>query len=315
MRLSLFILLTLLSILSLGIGVQSLNWNELFHLESKTWLILLSSRFPRLVTLILSGVGLSLSGVILQHIVRNRFIEPATSGGVDAAKLGILVSIIMIPSSTAIERMGLAVSFCLLSSLLFIAIIRQIKVQNSVLIPVLGLMYGGVLSAIAEFYAYQHHIIQSMQGWLLGDFSRIVQGRYEIIYLIVPAVICIYFYAYRFTVLGMGENITKNLGLDYIKTTGIGLFLVAIIVASSVITVGAIPFIGLVIPNLVVLRYGENFAKTLPIIALGGACLLLFCDVIGRLIIYPYEVPIALTAGIIGGIVFLFLMIKRVKKR
>ena len=89
------------------------------------------------------------------------------------------------------------------------------------------------------------------------------------------------------------------------------LLLVAVTVSATVITVGAIPFVGLVIPNLVALRYGDNLARTLPIVALGGACLLLVCDIIGRLIIYPFEVPIGLTAGSVGGVLFLALIIWR----
>ena len=81
-------------------------------------------------------------------------------------------------------------------------------------------------------------------------------------------------------------------------------------VSATVITVGAIPFVGLVIPNLVALKYGENLAKTLPIVALAGASLLLLCDIVGRSILYPFEVPIGLTAGGAGGVIFLLLILR-----
>jgi ABC-type enterochelin transport system permease subunit len=149
-----------------------------------------------------------------------------------------------------------------------------------------------------------------MQGWLLGDFSKIVQGNYEIIYLILPIVALTYLYAQRFTVLGMGEGMATSLGLNYGGTVALGLMLVAVTVAATVITVGAIPFVGLAIPNLVALRYGDNLGRTLPIVALGGASLLLACDIAGRLLIYPFEVPIGLTAGGVGGLLFLFLIIR-----
>ena len=98
----------------------------------------------------------------------------------------------------------------------------------------------------------------------------------------------------------MGEEMASSLGLSYAAIAAIGLILVAITVSTTVITVGAIPFVGLVVPNLVALKYGENLAKTLPIVALGGASLLLICDILGRSIIYPFEVPIGLTAGGVG---------------
>lgn len=310
---SLFLLLTLLCATSLMLGSKQTSIVALFNFSSDAWLTITASRIPRLIALLLTGVGLSVSGVILQHIVRNKFVEPATSGGLDAAKLGILVSLTMLPSASTSNKMLFAMLFCFAASLLFIFIISRVTFKNSVLIPVLGLMYGSVLSSIAEFYAYQHNILQSMQGWLLGDFSRVVQGQYELIYIILPIIVLAYLYAHRFTVMGMGEEMAASLGLRYAATAALGLILVSVTVAASVITIGAIPFVGLVIPNLVALKYGENLSRTLPIVALGGACLLLICDIFGRVIIYPFEVPIGLTAGGVGGVIFLMLIMRGVR--
>ena len=310
---SLSLLLILLCAVSLMLGSKQTSLIALFNFSNDAWLTLTASRIPRLIALVLTGVGLSVSGVILQHIVRNKFVEPATSGGLDAAKLGILVSLTMLPNASTSSKMIFALVFCFASSLLFILIISRIKFKSAVLIPVLGLMYGSVLSSIAEFYAYRHNILQSMQGWLLGDFSRVVQGHYELIYMILPIIVLAYAYAHRFTVLGMGEDMAASLGLGYAATAALGLMLVSVTVAASVITIGAIPFVGLVIPNLVALKYGENLSRTLPVVALGGACLLLICDIFGRLVIYPFEVPIGLTAGGVGGVIFLVLIMKGVR--
>ena len=305
------VLFALLCLASLLVGARQLQWSQLFSASGDAWLTITASRLPRLAALVLTGVGLAVCGVILQHIVRNKFVEPGTTGGLDAAKLGILVSLALAPAAGAPARMLFALVFCFAAGLIFVLVIRRIQFKSTVLVPVIGLMYGGVLSAIAEFYAYSNNIMQSMQGWLLGDFSRVVQGSYEIIYLILPIVVLTYLYAHRFTVVGMGEGMATSLGLNYPATVVLGLLLVAVTVSATVITVGAIPFVGLVIPNLVALRYGDNLARTLPIVALGGACLLLVCDILGRLIIYPFEVPIGLTAGSVGGVLFLALIIWR----
>ncbi|WP_026136900.1 iron chelate uptake ABC transporter family permease subunit [Pseudomonas sp. CBZ-4] len=293
---------------SLLVGAREI---DLLALDSDGWLTLTASRLPRLAALVLTGVGLAVCGVILQHILRNKFVEPGTTGGLDAAKLGILVSLGVAPAASAGVRMLFALLCCFAASLVFLAIIRRLRFQHTLLVPVIGLMYGGVLSAIAEFYAYRHNILQSMQGWLLGDFSKVVQGNYEIIYLILPIVALAYLYAQRFTVMGMGEGMASSLGLNYAATAALGLLLVAVTVAATVITIGSIPFVGLVIPNLVALYYGENLSRTLPIVALGGAALLLACDILGRLLIFPFEVPIGLTAGIVGGGLFLGLIVWR----
>ncbi|MFT0869070.1 ABC transporter permease [Pseudomonas sp. CAM1A] len=295
------------------VGASQMSWSALLSASDDAWLTLTASRLPRLAALVLTGVGLSICGVILQQIVRNRFVEPATCGGLDAAKLGILVALTVLPGAGASGRMLFALVFCLLASLVYVAIIRRIRFTNLVLVPVIGLMYGSLLSAIAEFYAYRHNILQSMQGWLLGDFSRVIEGNYEIIYLILPIVVLTYLYAQRFTVLGMGEGMATSLGLNYAATAILGLVLVAVTVSATVITVGAIPFVGLVVPNLVALRYGENLKRTLPIVAMCGAALLLACDILGRLLIHPYEVPIGLTAGSVGGVLFLLLILWKCK--
>lgn len=306
-------LLLLLCGVSLMVGASQMSWSALWSASDDAWLTLTASRLPRLAALVLTGVGLSICGVILQQIVRNRFVEPATCGGLDAAKLGILVALTVLPGAGASGRMLFALVFCLLASLVYVAIIRRIRFTNLVLVPVIGLMYGSLLSAIAEFYAYRHNILQSMQGWLLGDFSRVIEGNYEIIYLILPIVVLTYLYAQRFTVLGMGEGMATSLGLNYAATAILGLVLVAVTVSATVITVGAIPFVGLVVPNLVALRYGEHLKRTLPIVAMCGAALLLACDILGRLLIHPYEVPIGLTAGSVGGVLFLLLILWRCK--
>ncbi len=295
----------LLCVTSLLVGARQLEWS------GDAWLTLTASRLPRLAALVLTGVGLSVCGVILQHLVRNKFVEPATSGGLDAAKLGILLSLALVPAASVPVRMLFALVVCFAAGLVFVLLIRRIQFKSTVLVPVIGLMYGGVLSAIAEFYAYRHNIMQSMQGWLLGDFSRVVQGSYEIIYLILPIVVLTYLYAHRFTLVGMGEGMATSLGLNYPATVALGLLLVAVTVSATVISVGAIPFVGLVIPNLVALRYGDNLGRTLPIVALSGASLLLACDILGRVLIYPFEVPIGLTAGSVGGVLFLALIIWR----
>lgn len=298
--------------LSLAIGVQSLSW-ETSALSQEAWFTLSVSRIPRLLALILIGAGLAICGVILQQLVRNKFVEPATSGGLDAAKLGILIAIVLFPGATNSVRMLFAFLCCFASSLVFIALVRRIPYQNSVLVPVIGLMYGAVLSAIAEFYAYQNNLLQNIQGWLLGDFSKVVQGNYEVLFIIVPVTMVGYAYAYRFTAMAMGRDMAESIGIRYQFTAAVGLILVALTVSAAVITVGAIPFIGLVIPNIVALFCGDNLRRTMPTIALSGASLLLICDVLSRTLLYPFEVPIGITAGVLGGVIFLGLILWRAR--
>lgn len=172
-------------------------------------------------------------------------------------------------------------------------------------------MFGGILHSITTFFAYKNNIVQNVNAWLMGDFSGVLQGNYELVYLSIPAVVLTYLYAHKFTIVGMGESFAKNLGLNYRTVMNIGLACISLTVSVVVLTVGSIPFLGLVIPNIVSLLYGDNLQKTLPITALMGAVFLVICDIIGRLVIHPFEIPIGMTVGIIGGLLFLILLIKK----
>ncbi|WP_051532338.1 ABC transporter permease [Brackiella oedipodis] len=310
-KLTLGLLLIALSVLSLLIGAKEYHLSSLDL--SDLWFTLLTSRFPRLFTLALCGIGLAMSGIILQHITHNRFAEPSTTGSMDAAKLGILVSLSTIEADSVLLKLLFAVVFCFVACAIFIVISQRVILHNPVLIPIIGLMFGSVLSAIAEFYAYQNNMMQDMQNWLVGDFSKVVQGHYEAIYLLIPTIIIITFFTRHFTLLNLGKDVATSLGLRYKAITILGLVLVSCMVSISVVIVGAIPFVGLVIPNIVAIKYGDNLSNTLSINALGGAVFTIFCDLMSRLLVYPLEIPIGLTAGFTGGVVFIFLILRTYK--
>lgn len=108
----------------------------------------------------------------------------------------------------------------------------------------------------------------------------------------------------------MGEDFSKNLGLNYNKIINLGLIIVSLISSVVVITVGKIPFLGLIIPNIVSIYKGDNLKNSLYDTALLGAVFLLSCDILGRIILYPYEISIGLVVGVIGSAIFLYLLIR-----
>lgn len=108
----------------------------------------------------------------------------------------------------------------------------------------------------------------------------------------------------------MGEEFAKNLGLSYKVVLNIGLILVAIISTTVVLTVGMIPFLGLIVPNIVSLYFGDNLRKTIPHTMLLGVVFLLVCDIVGRIIIHPYEIPVNITVAVIGSAIFLIMLFR-----
>lgn len=307
----LFIALLILSFGSLFIGVTHLTPRDLFHLTDDQLQILLTSRLPRLISIIIAGMSISICGLIMQQLSRNRFVSPTTAGTMDSARLGILVAMIVFPTAGPLQKVIIAFTFALLGTLLFMKILDKIKFKDAVFIPLVGLMLGNIISSIATFFAYKHNLIQSMSTWLHGDFSMIISGQYELIYLSIPLIIIAYVFANQFTIAGLGEDFSKNLGLHYRRIVNTGLIIVALVTSSVVLTVGMIPFLGLIIPNIVSIYQGDHLKKSLSHTALLGAVFVLFCDILGRIVIYPYEISISLTVGIIGSGIFIYLLMRR----
>ena len=303
------IILLVLAFVSLFVGVADITFADIVNWDIEKIELISISRIPRTAALVLAGVGMSVSGVIMQQMTQNKFVSPTTAGTLDAAKMGLLIFIIFTPMAGTTVKMILAFVFTFLASILFLTIVRKIKHRNVIFVPLVGLMFGGIIGSVSTFFAVQLNIVQDTNAWMMGDFSSILQGRYELIYLTLPAIFITYLYANKFTVIGMGEDFSKNLGLNYNAIINIGLFCVSLTVSSVVITAGAIPFLGLIVPNVVSMIFGDNLKKTLPLVALSGAIFLLICDIVGRLVIYPYEIPIGVTVSIIGAVIFLLLLL------
>lgn len=292
-------------------GVADITIADIISLDSEKLSLIMISRIPRTVALILAGVGMSISGVIMQQMTQNKFVAPTTAGTLEASKMGLLMFLILIPTAGTAMKMLFAFLFTFVASIIFLGIVRRIRHRNVVFVPIVGLMFGGIIGAISTFFAVRMNIVQDTNAWMIGDFSGVLQGRYELIYLSLPAIVITYIYANKFTVIGMGEDFSKNLGLNYKAVMNIGLFCVSLTVSAVVITSGVIPFLGLIVPNVVSLMFGDNLKRTLPYVALTGAIFLLISDIVGRIVIYPYEVPIGVTVSIIGAVIFLIMILKK----
>ncbi|WP_026908634.1 ABC transporter permease [Paucisalibacillus globulus] len=306
----LIILGIILSIVSLFIGAIDISLSDLLNLESDKLQIFLVSRVPRLLAIILAGAGMSIAGLIMQSLSRNKFVSPTTAGTLDAAKLGIMISMLFLSNVTYTQQIIFSFAFALAGTYIFMQILDRIKFKDVIFVPLIGIMYGNILSSITTFFGYEADILQNISSWLMGSFTLIIAGRYELLYLSIPAVILAYLYANKFTVAGMGEDFAKNLGLSYKLVLNIGLVLVAIISTSVVLTVGVIPFLGLIVPNIVSLYMGDNLRKTIPHTMALGVVFLLICDIIGRIIIHPYEIPVNVTVAVIGSAIFLIMLFR-----
>ncbi|WP_336041249.1 ABC transporter permease [Acinetobacter dispersus] len=307
----LILLLLPLALISLFVGVGEMSLAGLWAGNPLDWQLFWTSRLPRLMAIVVAGAGLSVCGLIMQSLSRNRFVSPTTAGLYDCARLGVLVSIILLPSASIFVKTGFAITVTLIGAMAFMSILATLKHRDTVFVPLVGMIFGSIISAFTTFIALQMDLLQNLAGWLQGDFSTILNGQYELIYLSVPVLILIYIFANRFVLAGLGQDFATNLGLNYKQTLFLGLLLVSVITGVVIVTVGAIPFLGLIVPNLVSLYLGDNIRRTLSHTALLGALLVLLCDVFGRVVIYPYEVSVSLIMGVVGSVIFLWLLLRR----
>lgn len=270
--------------------------------------ILLISRIPRTIAIILTGASMAVAGLVMQMIVCNRFVEPMTAGGGQSAALGVLLVSLFYPDASISMKIVMACLVSLIGSSFFIYIIRRLPAHQPLLIPLVGLIYGGVIGAIVVFIAFQTDLLQYIAVWFNGEFSGILQGRYELLWGAGLLTVIAYIVADQLSIIGMGRNVSINLGIRYKDIVRLGLVIVSLISAITVVTVGIIPFIGLVVPNIISRWLGDNLRQTLPITALMGANFVLFSDLIGRLARYPFEIPVGTIFGIIGALVFLWFL-------
>ena len=302
----------ILAVVSLFVGVSDLSLGALLSTspEARPMQILLISRIPRTLAIILSGSAMAIAGLVMQMIVRNRFVEPSTAGTTESASFGFLIATLLVPGWPLMGKMLIAAAFALAGTALFLRILRAVPLRDVMLVPLVGIMLGGIIGAVTSFFAYRFELLPSLLAWNMGDFSGILRGRYELLWIGLGCGALAYLAADRFTVAGMGKDFTTNLGLNYQRVMVLGLIIVSLVSATVLVTAGSIPFLGLIIPNLVSLMVGDNMRRTVPWVAVMGAGFVLGCDILGRVVRYPYEIPISVVVGVIGSAVFLYLLLR-----
>lgn len=299
--------------ISLFVGVLDISYTQLLTGDPEALHIFLVSRMPRLLAILCTGIGMSVAGLIMQQLCMNKFVSPTTGATISSAQFGILIALIFIPNSTLWGRALFAFIFSILGTWIYVYFIQRIQFKEIVMVPLVGIMFGNVIGGVTNFLAYKYDMTQALSTWLVGHFSMVLRGRYEIVYLVAPLVILAFIFANYFNIVGIGKDFSNNLGVPYNFVLFSGLTIAAMITASIVVVVGSISYIGLIVPNIISMFKGDKIRGTLIDTALFGALFVLVCDMVGRVIIAPYELPIELIVGIFGSILFVALLLYRLK--
>ena len=297
---------------SLSVGVANFSWANLFSGSlNDSSQIMLISRLPRTFAIVLTGASMGVAGMIMQILLKNRFVEPSMVGASQSAILGLLLMTLLLPAAPLLAKMSVAAVASLCGMLLFMALIRKLPPTAQLLVPLVGIIFGGVIESVYTFIAYETEMLQLISVWQSGDFSGVLLGRYELLWLTGALAVGAYLIADQLTIVGLGETVAVNLGINRNVILWAGLVIVALITSLVVVTVGNIPFIGLVVPNIVSRIMGDKLRAGLPAVALLGGAVVLLCAVIGRVIVFPFEIPVATVFGVLGTVLFLGLLMRQ----
>ena len=272
------------------------------------------TRVPRTIALVLSGAAMAMCGLVMQLLTQNRFVEPTTTGTTEWAGLGLMLTVIVYPDASILARMVGAIIAAFLGTLIFFLFLRRVSLKSSLIVPIIGIMLGAVVGAISTFVAVQTDMLQSLGIWFAGSFTSILRGQYELLWIVVLVVAAVFVTADRFTVAGLGKEIATNVGLNYNRIILIGTILVAIATGIVTVVVGNLPFLGLIVPNIVSMLRGDDLRSNLPWVCLLGIAIVTICDLIGRTVVMPFEVPVSLILGVVGAAVFVALLLRARRK-
>ena len=282
--------------------------------SSDGWDMFKTTRVPRTIALVLAGAAMAMSGLIMQMLTQNRFVEPTTTGTTEWAGLGLLASYVFLPDGTILQRMIISVTFAFIGTMVFFAFLRRVTLRSSLIVPIVGIMLGAVVSAFSTFWALQTDLLQSLGIWFAGSFTSVISGQYEVLWIVVAVVIAVFFYADRLTAAGLGEDVATNIGLNYGRIILVGTSLVAVAAGVVTVVVGNLPFLGLIVPNIVSMMRGDDLRSNLPWVCLLGVGIVTVCDLLARTIIAPFEIPVSVILGIIGAVVFVFLIVRQSRR-
>ena len=271
------------------------------------------TRIPRTIALVLAGAAMAMSGLVMQLLTQNRFVEPTTTGTTEWAGLGLMLTVIVYPDASIVARMVGAIIAAFVGTLVFFLFLRRVTLRSSLIVPIVGIMLGAVVSAVSTFIALQTDMLQNLGVWFAGSFTSILRGQYETLWIVAAVVVAIFILADRFTVAGLGKEIATNVGLNYNQILLLGTVFVAIATGVVTVVVGNLPFLGLIVPNVVSMFRGDDLRGNLPWVCLLGVGIVTICDLIGRTIIMPFEVPVSLILGVVGAAVFVALLLRQRK--
>ncbi|MBS4913620.1 MAG: iron ABC transporter permease [Veillonella sp.] len=268
-------------------------------------------RIPRVITAALVGMNLALAGCILQGVLHNPLADPGIIGVTAGA--GVSAMAIMILAPTLIFWVPLAAFVGALTALAIVFLLAWDRGINPLRLILAGVavaaFFGGGTTAL--WVAFPDRI-QGAVNWLAGGFAG---ARWSYVWIVLPySIIGLVgtLWNYRkLNALQMGDEVALSLGINLKQTRFILILLAAVLAASSASVAGLLGFVGLIVPHIMRLVVGSDFAFLLPASAVFGAALLVGADTFARTIFSPMEIPVGIFLSFLGAPFFLYLLKRR----
>lgn len=326
-------LVFLFFVVSVFVGSGTLSFKEvflaIFNKGSETArLIVRRIRFPRVIAALIAGGGLAVSGLVMQTVLKNPLASPTTLGVSNAAVFGANFAIIVVGAGAfhsthgswlSISNPYLVSTFSFLAAIIAagsILLLARLKNLNASAIVLAGVAVSAIFQAgttLIQYFASDTQVASAVY-WTFGDLGR-ASYKTDLIMFIVVAVSTLFFFLKRwdFSAMSGGIAYAKTLGVNTRLMTIMSLLLASLITSVTVSFLGIIGFVGLTAPQFMKRIVGDDYRYLLPSSFLAGALLLLISDILGRLPIFGTSVPVGVVTSLIGGPVFLAILLRRKK--
>jgi len=272
--------------------------------------ILTRLRIPRILMAFTIGAALAVSGVLFQALLKNPLSDPYTIGVSGGAAFGASVAIILLERSVYVVLLAFGGSMAVVFLVFLLS--RKLRIGSTALI-LGGIALSFILHSalLLLFSVSRSQEVHRALFWLMGDLSI---GRFGELYrigaLTALVILLSLFYHRHLNIIAFGDSFAKNMGVSPGEIKNI-FWLAALLAALSVSLGGVIGFVGLIIPHAIRYIFGPNHGVVLPAAALGGGFFLVLSDTLGRSIAPPYEIPVGIITGFLGGIFFLVLLLRK----
>jgi len=301
---------------------ETMKFLLLQNLENDTWQIILESlRFPKSLTVIIVGMGLSVAGLLMQTLFRNPMAGPSVLGissgaslgvafflmgsswwGINAADWGMQMSIVLSAIVGALGVLGLI-------------LLLSYKIKNTLSILIIGLMLSALTSSIISVLSYftTSQKLQQYIFWGFGNVSNLTYNELAFLYSSVGiGLFIVLFFLKPLNSLLLGENLAQSMGVNLRLTQNTILIIVGVIVGILTAFVGPIAFIGLAVPHIARLVFKtSNHMVLFPAVILWGSIVMLFCDTLAQLPFSEQVIPINAVTSLIGAPMVIFLIVKQ----